>query len=1378
MRFRVALLVAALFGVLLLAPVAITQPEADCDGNNVPDAEETRPALFDSPRTIAAIADPLPPALGDFDGDGDLDLVVTTPDAVSVTLLRNLGGGYVDASELAITPPVHQFRPLDLEGDGDLDLVGVSTSPARLVFLTNQGDMSFVASFTTRIDPSEYVLPGDVDGDGDPDLVLKTISFGVVIFENQGAGQFTRAGTVAGLESAGSIALADANGDGDLDILAIDTEALLLFANDGSGAFTPSGTFTASLPPIFLAVGDLDGDADVDAAITTLVDETVVLRNDGHGAFAEDGGVRGARYSVPLITDLDNDQRGDVVLFNGQIDPLVVLHANEHGGFDFPRFYDAVADYASPGDTDGDGLVDLVLVDCRHNRLRLARGDGAGGLIAPRDFKVGRLFGEAVVTDLAAADLDGDGRPDLVGASGDLSILMNLGDGDFAPVERITASIPLGVLGTGDVDGDGDVDVVAGDTDSGRLVVFENDRGSLHEVRTLAVLPPLTQLLLVDVDGDDIVDLVAHSQLAVLRNRGDGAFESPAYYGEGITPRFVVAADFDSDRDIDLAAGTLTYEGGFRLLINDGAGRFTVRDETLITGGRNASGLIALDVNGDRHLDRVFVDDQSTIWALKNRGNATFLQPVTSPGPGRGQPATADLDADGDLDLLVPIQGVSFVANRGDGHFDARDTYVDDERDFARMMVVAELDGEEPVDVAVIFYGGGRPGHVVVLRGNGEGLATPDCDGNGRPDVCDLADGDCDNDGQPDRCGRDGDGDGVPDACDECPEYDDRSDADGDGTADCHDGCPTDPAKLEPGPCGCHVVEADADTDGVADCADNCRGLSNGDQIDRDGDASGDECDLCPTDPLRIVPEPCGCGGSLFDSDLDGTVDCADRCPRDPFKVLPEPCGCGVREVVGDADGDRVSDCSDNCPAVPNILQTDSDADGIGDGCDPLSAAACFGDCDGDGRIAAREVANAVSLIFGSVPIESCLPFDTDGDGRAQANDLVRIQTRALSCPFAPISAQLNVTHVNFGDHPSVCTFASGGFAVAFALGRDITVQRFDAEGRRSTSSTVSTGVTQGARPAVACMNDGRLMVVWETGSEAFGTDIVGRAYDASARPLGPPTVLNTFFRREQQGPRVATNGTDRYVVAWSGAEDPGPYPSVFDVFARRFDGSGHPLGPEVRANELTTGHQGLAAVAVAPDGGYAVAFDSTTTRLYQPQVMLRVFDANGDTHTNEIRLNGTGSYGYVRGLGVGADGRYRLLWQEIVDLDWAYRLRAVSASGGLVGRARRLEGIPEAALPIFAVDRRGSVASVWTSRRTVGEEGADLVAALYDAQLHFVGSPFVVNDRPRGDVAQPDVAFGDHGVVVAWLVYADRFGVWGIWVKRFDANGVELPTH
>ncbi|MSR40368.1 MAG: hypothetical protein EXS10_00480 [Phycisphaerales bacterium] len=157
-------------------------------------------------------------------------------------------------------------------------------------------------------------------------------------------------------------------------------------------------------------------------------------------------------------------------------------------------------------------------------------------------------------------------------------------------------------------------------------------------------------------------------------------------------------------------------------------------------------------------------------------------------------------------------------------------------------------------------------------------------------------------------CSADADGDGVNNCVDNCPTTSNanQADSDGDGVGNVCDGCPSDPLKTAPGVCGCGSPDVDTDGDGIKDCMDNCPFVSNALQTNSDGDAAGNACDGCPTDPTKLTPGICGCN------------------------VLDNPT---------DSDGDGVANCIDNCLSIVNPTQADCDTDGIGDACEIASGA-------------------------------------------------------------------------------------------------------------------------------------------------------------------------------------------------------------------------------------------------------------------------------------------------------------------------------------------------------------------------------------------------------------------------------------------------------
>jgi len=321
------------------------------------------------PQALAVVA-------GDLDGDGDIDLAgCWGPYGGSGTVsvfLNNGAGVFTAGGSFTAGPNPGGLAIGDLDGDGDLDIAKSNGFSGGVTLLFNNGNATFAPA--VRVNGprgTADVTLGDMDGDGDLDIVTangdNNYTPTVTILRNNGLGSFSNQSDLQAGGLAAGVTTGDVDGDGDLDIVAAidggpyspDRRVSVLQLN-GNNVVRKS--YDVQRGPYTVATGDLDGDGDLDIVSANAIAGSIsVLLNNGNGTFARARSLpAGSRPADAQIADFNGDGKLDIVVANSA---TVSVFSNKGAGLplrqDFPvGFFGAYS--LAIADFNGDGKPDVA----------------------------------------------------------------------------------------------------------------------------------------------------------------------------------------------------------------------------------------------------------------------------------------------------------------------------------------------------------------------------------------------------------------------------------------------------------------------------------------------------------------------------------------------------------------------------------------------------------------------------------------------------------------------------------------------------------------------------------------------------------------------------------------------------------------------------------------------------------------------------------------------------------------------------------------------------------------------------------------------------------------------------------------------------------
>ena len=705
-------------------------------------------------------------AVADFNGDGIPDLAVASPDYAvpgdgAVTIFRGNGDGTFTEQEAVWAGPYPVGVVVgDFNGDGKVDLAAAAGGGNAVTIMLGNGNGTFQTEVTAAaINGPRAMAVGDFNGDGHLDLAVISEDTTVIILLGNGDGTFTVAGAspATGAEPY-FLATGDFEGYGVSDLAVVDyganavsislTEpqtAAATAANvspvgpglhevaasyPGDDSYRPSVSGTIGLmgpPPATTTTLTLTSGG---APVTTVQPGSAVTLTaavQSGGAAVTTGQANFCDASAEYCTDIhllgtqQLTSAGTAVLkfvpkMGSHRYKAVFLETASHAASSSSTLALTVTGkYATattitqtglPGNYTLTATVDgsvyevglswptgmVSFLDSNHENAVLGTATLGNGTSALSWLNPQSPAGGNFPVAVAVGDFNGDGIPDLAAADelgGIVTILLGNGDGTFREVATPkTGSDPFAVV-VADFNGDGipDLAVVNADDIGSVTILLGNGNGTFTAAASPAVGSYPYSLAVGDFNGDGIPDLAVANgcggdptcnsigSVTILLGKGDGTFTAAAASpATGHYPSAIAVGDFNGDGKADLAVAN-SNDNTVTILLGNGDGTFRAAAVSPATGSYPYSMAVG-DFNGDGKADLAVVNQNSnTVTILLGTGQGTFTVASTpATGSRPSGVAVGDFNGDGIPDLAIPSvygESVTILLGKGNGTFTA-----------------------------------------------------------------------------------------------------------------------------------------------------------------------------------------------------------------------------------------------------------------------------------------------------------------------------------------------------------------------------------------------------------------------------------------------------------------------------------------------------------------------------------------------------------------------------------------------------------------------------------------------------------------------------------------------------------------------------------
>ena len=578
-------------------------------------------------------------ALGDFDGNGYLDIVLN-----SFEVLFNVDGKLFDLRVLPRFDLQVKGRGIavaDINNDGWLDIIMGMRKEGDILFINDQQG-SFLEKNTLNLPGGETdsrcIVVADLDGNGLLDIVFANENLDSEIQTNHillnyGNYEFEVLRFQSSYLRTMALAVGDMNGDGHVDIIESNYGAEnRLYLNRGNATFDhkslPGGTKISTS----VSLGDIDGDGLIDIAFGNAYDSNQILRNTGKLSFEDKDLPELSDESTNTFTisllKANGDDFIDVVAGNRNAPNLIIMNREENNRPDYSNYY-------SVTELPDEGILSTQAIAVHENFIYFGTETGPNQILevnyATNELKP--LPGlESNTVAIIATNLDSsltDHVDIIIGNEGGRNQLLQVVNNQYfvkdLPGGNYQETVDIAV---GDIDLDGKVDIViANFAQPNQLLINLGD--GIFSVYELPGGRLFTNAIAMhDIDGDSWIDIIIGNDYEpnqILWNQGNGTFLVEELPGPEFKTRDIDIADIDNDGYMDIVMASIN--DGVLLLLNQGETGLTGRtfvEKKLSSSKRSPHSISITDINSDGFVDLVIGHMSHSNEFLINLGNGTF----------------------------------------------------------------------------------------------------------------------------------------------------------------------------------------------------------------------------------------------------------------------------------------------------------------------------------------------------------------------------------------------------------------------------------------------------------------------------------------------------------------------------------------------------------------------------------------------------------------------------------------------------------------------------------------------------------------------------------------------------------------------------------